>query len=163
MDHHFHHQHHNSPAQILPEKRISEPSGFRLAFSATVHCLLGCGLGEIAGVIIGTMLGWANMPTMLLAILLGFVFGFLLGMRPLLQAGFSLKKAFRTVLIAEGLSIAVMETAEALTEIYTPGVMQAGLDDGIFWLGMLFALTMGFVAAFPVNIWLIKRGVRHQH
>ena len=65
--------------------------------------------------------------------------------------------------MAEGLSIAVMETAEVLAEVYTPGVMNAGLSDGIFWIGMVLALMAGFVAAYPVNYVLVKRGVRHCH
>ena len=46
--------------------------------------------------------------------LLGFVFGFALGLIPLLRAGFSWSWAIRQVLVAEGLSIAIMETAEVL-------------------------------------------------
>ncbi len=100
---------------------------------------------------------------LILAVSLGFVFGFILGMRPLLKAGFNFKNAFRTVLIAEGLSIAVMETTEVLVEVYTPGVMEAGLTSWIFWAGMLLALTAGFIAAYPVNYYLIGIGIRHQH
>ena len=66
-------------------------------------------------------------------------------------------------MVAEGLSIAVMETAEVLVEVYKPGVMGAALTDGIFWLGMLAALTASFAAAFPVNIIMVKNGIRHQH
>ncbi len=120
MDHGSSHDHH------------SEPSQLRLATSATTHCLLGCGLGEVVGVIIGTYLGWTNVETLVLAVSLGFVFGFALGIIPLLRANFGMKWAFKQVLIAEGLSIAVMETAEVLIEVYTPGVMSAGLTSPIF-------------------------------
>jgi hypothetical protein len=41
--------------------------------------------------------------------------------------------------------------------------MSAGLTDSIFWIGMLAALIVGFIAAYPVNLILVKRGVRHQH
>ena len=140
-----------------------EQSKSKLAFSATLHCLLGCGIGEVVGVIIGTALLMTNVNTLILAVSLGFVFGFILGMRPLLKAGFNFKKAFRTVLIAEGLSIVVMETTEVLVEVYTPGVMEAGLTSWIFWAGMLLALTAGFIAAYPVNYYLIGIGIRHQH
>jgi len=51
----------------------------------------------------------------------------------------------------ENKSIVVMETADVLVEVYTPGVMAAGLGSGLFWGGMLLALTAGFIAAFPVN------------
>jgi hypothetical protein len=153
---HSHHEGHETP-------QGHEPSRLRLSVSATLHCLLGCGLGEVAGIIIGTALGWSNVRTIVLAVILGFFFGFLLGIIPLLRAGFGARRAFRQVFIAESLSIAVMETAEVLVQVYTPGVMEAGLASALFWAGMLLALTAGFIAAFPVNYYLIGKGVRHQH
>lgn len=139
------------------------PGTFKLAFSATLHCLIGCGLGEVAGMVIGTTLLMSNHSTMILAIILGFVGGFGLGVIPLKKAGYTWKAAFKQVLVAEGLSIAVMETFEVLVQVYTPGVMDAGLTDGIFWLGMLLGLAAGFIAAFPVNYIFVKKGYRHQH
>ena len=139
------------------------PSTWRLAISATWHCLIGCGLGEIAGMIISTALHFGNTASIVTALALGFVGGMVLGIRPWLKAGFIFWKAFKQVLYVEGLSIAMMETAEVLTEVYTPGVMQAHLDKPIFWIGMALALMAGFVAALPVNYVLAKRGVRHAH
>ena len=135
----------------------------KLATSATVHCLLGCGIGEVVGVIVGTALALSNVRTIVLAVSLGFVFGFALGLIPLLRAHFQLKDAVRQVLIAEGLSIAVMEAAEVLVQVYTPGVMEAGLSSWLFWVGMCLALLAGFIAAFPVNFILAGRGIRHAH
>ena len=143
--------------------QAEEQSQVKLAFSATVHCLLGCGIGEVVGVIIGTALLMTNINTLILAVSLGFMFGFILGMRPLLKAGFNLKRAFKTVFIVEGLSIAVMEATEVLVQVYTPGVMEAGLTSSIFWAGMLLAMTAGFIAAYPVNYYLVGKGIRHQH
>ena len=54
-----------------------------------------------------------------------------------------------------------METVEVLVQVYTPGVMEAHLTDGIFWIGMFLGLIAGFAAAFPVNYLLVKKGVRH--
>ena len=154
MEEHNHgHEHHEVDA--IP------PSKAKLAFSATLHCLLGCGIGEVVGIIIGTALLWTNVNTLILAVALGFVFGFALGIRPYLKAGFNLKKAFKIVHIAEGLSIAVMETAEVLVEVYTPGVMAAGLQSWLFWVGMLLALTAGFIAAYPVNFILISKNIKY--
>ncbi len=113
--------------------------------------------------IIGVALAWSNVATLVLAVALGFVFGFALGLIPLLRAGFGWGRAMKQVLIAEGLSIVVMETAEVLIQVYTPGVMEAGLGAPIFWLGMLLALTAGFVVAFPVNYILVGKGIRHHH
>ena len=47
-----------------------------VAISATLHCLTGCALGEIAGVALGTALGLGNLATIALAIGLAFVFGY---------------------------------------------------------------------------------------
>lgn len=164
-EHHHDHHHHSTshPPKQNEGAAGAEYSAARLAFSATVHCLIGCGVGEVVGVIIGTAFSFSMMTTMVTGILLGFLFGFLLGMLPLLRAGFSTDRAFKQVLIAEGLSIAVMEAFEVLTQLYIPGVMSAGLTDSIFWIGMLAALVVGFIAAYPVNLILVKRGVRHQH
>jgi Domain of unknown function (DUF4396) len=42
-----------------------------------------------------------------------------------------------------------------------PGAMDAGLGDWLFWASLAVALAMAFVAAFPVNRWLIARGRGH--
>ena len=153
-------QHH---AHSEGERALDKASQRSLAHSATLHCLLGCGIGEVIGVIIGTALGLANLTTLVLAVVLGFVFGFILGMWPLLRAGFNFSRALRQVFIAESLSIAVMESAEVLVQVYTPGVMDAGLSSWVFWLGMGFALAAGYTAAFPVNYILVGKGRRHIH
>ena len=138
-------------------------SQLSLAHSATWHCLMGCGLGEVLGVIIGTALELPIMNTMILAVVLGFVFGFIFGLRPLLRAGYDFRRAVHQVFIAETLSIVVMEATQVLVQVYTPGVMQAGLLSWIFWLGMGLALVAGYIAAFPVNYVLVGKGIRHVH
>jgi hypothetical protein len=157
------HQHHHSHQQDTVIHKQQQKNSFQLAISATLHCLLGCGIGEITGVVIGTYLGWDMISTMILAILLGFIFGFALGIIPLLRKGYSVKQSFKIVFAAEFLSITVMEAFEAGTQLVIPGVMEAGLADGLFWMGMAAALAVGFIAAFPVNYYLIKNGVTHQH
>ena len=156
------HQHH-SAEENQRFLKAEKDSNFKLAISATLHCLLGCGIGEVLGMILGAYFGWGMIDTMIVAITLGFVFGFLLGMIPLLRKRFSIKDAFKIVFAAEFISIVVMEAFEVGTQLIIPGVMEAGLADSIFWIGMLAALAVGFIAALPVNYHMIKRGVRHQH
>lgn len=145
------------------DEKLKSINHFKLSLEATFHCLIGCGLGEIAGMIIAAALNMGMTSSMVLAIILGFVGGLGLGVIPLLKNGFTFGNAIKTVILAEGLSIAVMETFEVGTQVLMPGVMEAGLTDGLFWLGMLAGLIAGFVAAFPVNYVMIKKGVRHQH
>jgi hypothetical protein len=45
--------------------------------------------------------------------------------------------------------------------IVIPGAMDAGLDALLFWGSLAFALALAFVAAYPVNRYLIARGRGH--
>jgi hypothetical protein len=156
-----HEHHHHQP--VVPIHGKAKENFFRLAFSATLHCLLGCGFGEIGGMAIGSWLHMTNTSTMILALAMGAFFGLLLGMVPWLRAGYPFKKALYQTIIVEGLSIAVMEIVEVTVQVYTPGVMESHPSDWLFWKGMLFGLGAGFVAAFPVNYIFVKRGIRHRH
>ena len=156
----IHQVRHDVHTHHLPEPNHST---FKLALSATFHCLLGCGLGEISGMIISAAAGLNNVTTIVLSLLLGFIGGLLLGILPLRKSGFNFKKAVKTVVIGEGLSILVMETFEIITEVSIPGLMNAHLSDSLFWWGMLAALVAGFITALPVNYALIKRGITHIH
>ena len=112
---------------------------------------------------IGTLLNLSNAGTIALALLAGLIGGFALGVRPYRKRGIAWPAAIRQVAITEGLSIAVMETAEALIEVFTPGLMAATVLQPFYWFGMMLALVAGFLAAWPVNFVLTRRGVRHIH
>jgi hypothetical protein len=47
----------------------------RVAFSATLHCLAGCAIGEVTGMAIAMALGWGNLASIALAVGLAYVFG----------------------------------------------------------------------------------------
>ena len=133
----------------------------RLAFSATAHCLTGCAIGEILGLVVGTALGWSNWPTVALAIALAFLFGYSFTMVPLLRGGIVLGTAIGLSLAADTLSIAVMEIVDNAIILAVPGAMEAGLTSLLFWGSLALALAVAFVAAFPVNRYLIARGRGH--
>ena len=132
-----------------------------LAFSATAHCLTGCAIGEVLGLVIGTILGWGIFATIVLAIILAFFFGYLLTMLPLLRSGLALGTVLPLAFASDTLSITVMEIVDNLIILVIPGAMEAGLGSLLFWGSLAFALAVAFVAAFPVNRWLIARGKGH--
>jgi hypothetical protein len=133
----------------------------RTAFSATLHCLTGCAIGEVLGVVIGTALGWSTVATIVLAIVLAFFFGYGLTMLPLLRSGMALGAALPLAFASDTLSITVMEIVDNLIIVVIPGAMDAGLGSLLFWRSLAFALAVAFVAAFPVNRYLISRGKGH--
>ena len=139
----------------------------RVAFSATLHCLTGCAIGEILGLAIGTALGWGNFETIVLAIVLAFFFGYSFTVVPLLRSGLAFGAAAGIAFAADTVSITVMEIVDNAVVLLIPGAMDAGLDELLFWASLAFALAVAFVAAYPVNRWLIARGrghaVAHSH
>jgi hypothetical protein len=133
----------------------------RTAFSATLHCLTGCAIGEVLGIVIGTALGWGTFPTIALAIVLAFFFGYGLTMLPLLRSGMALGAVLPLAFASDTLSITIMEIVDNLIIVAIPGAMDAGLGSPLFWGSLAFALAVAFVAAFPVNRYLISRGKGH--
>src|SRR5215216_1640490 len=73
----------------------------RAAFSATVHCLTGCGVGEVVGMVISTIAGWGNLASIVVSVALGFLFGYSLTLRPVLAAGVGLRRAAGIALAAD--------------------------------------------------------------
>ncbi|MFD8339180.1 DUF4396 domain-containing protein [Streptomyces sp. SID8361] len=154
------HEHHEHQPHGAHEHHGSSTS-WPMAAQATLHCLTGCAIGEIAGMAIGTALAWHNVPTMILAIVLAFVFGYSLTMRGVLRAGLDMRGALRVALAADTVSIAIMELADNATIVAFPGAMDATLSDALFWLSLALSFVVAFLITTPVNRWMIGRGKGH--
>ncbi|MDP9228859.1 MAG: DUF4396 domain-containing protein [Actinomycetota bacterium] len=132
-----------------------------VALSATLHCLTGCAIGEVAGMVIGTALGFSDWGTVALAVVLAFAFGYALTSLPLLRAGLALGAVVPIALASDTFSIGTMEVVDNLIMVVIPGALEAGIGDILFWGSLAFALAIAGVFAFPVNRWLIARGKGH--
>lgn len=148
------HHHETSPQQH------GQAGSFRLATHATLHCLSGCAIGEFIGLSIGVSLGFDPWTTLALATALGFISGYSLGLWPLVRQGKSWLQAFRIIWLGETLSIATMEFVMNLTDYHVGGVQVSSMLDTRFWMGYLLALPAGFMVAWPVNYWLLKRNYK---
>lgn len=132
-----------------------------MAASATLHCLIGCAIGEMIGVTIGTHIGWPAQSTVLLAAVLSFVSGYTVSTWPLVRAGMKLWPAFRVVVAADTVSILTMTIVDNIIMLIVPGAMNKDLAHPIYWLSRIVSLTAAFVAAYPVNVYLLNRGKGH--
>ena len=132
-----------------------------VALSATLHCLTGCAIGEVAGMVLGTALGLSDWATVAVSVGLAFAFGYSLTSLPLLRAGLALGAVVPIALASDTLSIAAMEAVDNAIVVAVPGALDAGLGDVLFWGSLAFALAVAGAAAFPVNRWLIARGRGH--
>ncbi|HEX8854117.1 MAG TPA: DUF4396 domain-containing protein [Thermoleophilaceae bacterium] len=149
-----HHEHHDHEAHARGSRND-------VALSATLHCLTGCAIGEIAGMAIGTAAALSNFGTVVLSIALAFVFGYSLTSMPLLRAGMALAAVIPIALASDTLSIGTMEIVDNAIVVAVPGALDAGLGDLLFWGSLAFSLAVAGAAAFPVNRWLIDRGRGH--
>ena len=156
---HAHHLH--SPAHAQAPHGTPDESLNRVAFVATLHCLLGCAIGEVSGLIIGNAMGWSNGQTVFLAVVLAFISGFALTAIPFLRRGYSWPAALRVALAADAASITIMEVVDNAIMLFIPGAMDASVLSLHFWASMAGALAVAGVVAFPVNRWLIGRGRGH--
>jgi hypothetical protein len=133
----------------------------RSAVQATLHCLTGCAIGEVLGMVIASALGWANFATVVLSTVLAFFFGYALTVRSVLRAGVGTRRALSLAFASDTVSIATMEIVDNGFILLVPGAIAAGLGDALFWWSLAVSLAIAFVAAVPVNRWLIARGRGH--
>jgi hypothetical protein len=142
---------------------IYQYSGTALKTSAhaTLHCLLGCVIGEVAGLAIGITFGLGVAVTITLAVILAYVTGLSLAVLPVMKRErLSFVAALRVVWIAEGISIGIMELVMNWVDYRIGGVQAMSVFEPIFWLGLLVAVPVAFLVAWP---WLLKKELRASH
>jgi hypothetical protein len=137
---------------------------WRTAFHSTVHCLTGCVIGEVAGLMIGVSLGFTPLATIALATGLAYLTGMTLGLVPVMRSqSIGLAAAFRIIWIGEVVSIGVMELVMNIVDYQMGGMSAPSIASWMFWRGILVAVPAGFIAALPVNYWLLKRNLKQCH
>ena len=135
-----------------------------MSAQATLHCLTGCVIGEVAGLAIGVSLGLVAWQTITLATLLAYASGIGLGLLPVMRSrGIGALAALRIIWVGEVVSIGVMEFAMNLVDYQMGGMGAPSILSWMFWRGILIAVPVGFLAAWPVNYWLIRRDLKRCH
>jgi hypothetical protein len=140
-------------------KQIRQDSLWRRGFRSTSHCYSGCGAGEVTGIVIAAGLlaldtWWVAGITFLLA----YVAGYAMTVGPLVQEGVGLKQALWDAFYSETASITVMEIVAIGTDLWL--AREATMGEPLFWSSLAFSLSMGLIAAYPVNVLLVKFGVK---
>jgi hypothetical protein len=136
----------------------------RTSAQATLHCLTGCVIGESAGLMIGVSLGLQVWLTIALATALSYLSGITLGLLPVMKdRGVGILQALRIIWIGEVISIGVMELVMNFVDYQVGGMTAPSIASWVFWRGLMFAIPAGFLAAWPVNYWLLKRELKACH
>lgn len=149
--HHFHHGHQSGGALAT-------------SFHATIHCLTGCVIGEVAGLMIGVGLGLSTFATIALATGLAYLTGMTLGLMPVIRRErIGMLAALRIIWVGEVISIGVMELVMNWVDYEMGGMAAPSIASWMFWRGILLAVPAGFLAAWPVNYWLLKANLKACH
>ena len=137
---------------------------FKTSAQATLHCLTGCVIGEVAGLMIGVSFGLAPWATIILATALAYTAGITLGLIPVMRnQRVGMLQALRIIWIGEVISIGVMEIVMNFVDYQMGGMSAPSIASWMFWRGIVFAVPAGFLAAWPVNYWLLKRELKACH
>lgn len=159
---------HAGPAKPTPASHHAHHSHagagpISTSFQATLHCLTGCVIGEVIGLAIGVSLGFEPIYTIILATTLAYISGFTLGVLPVMKSqGLRFWPAFKLIWIGEAISIGVMELVMNTVDYHMGGMTAPSVLHWSFWQGFLYAVPAGFLAAWPVNWWLLNRNIKQK-
>lgn len=138
---------------------------WKQGFGSTIHCLAGDATGVIVAAAVTTAFGLPMWLDVIAEYLFGFGFGLLvfqaLFMRDML--GGSYRRALRASFMPEWLSMnAVMAGMIPTMVVLMSRDMAAMHATSLrFWGVMSLATLVGFLLAYPVNLWLVAARLKH--
>ena len=133
---------------------------------STVHCVAGDATGIIVAAVVTALVGLPMWADLIVEYSAGFLFGLLifqaLFMRKLM--GGSYVENVRRSFLPEFISMNCMMAGMAPVMIY----LMMGRDmramwpaEPLFWVVMSMGIVAGFAIAYPVNVWMVSRGMKH--
>jgi Domain of unknown function (DUF4396) len=144
--------------------------GWATSGVGVAHCGAGCTLGDIIaefavfalGVTIAGTALWAEfLGDYVLAVLLGLVFQYF-AIAPMRGLGF--RKGIVAAAKADILSLTAFEVGlfgwmAVMHFVLFPGP-HLQPDSPVYWFLMQVGMLLGFLTAWPANVWLIRRGIK---
>ncbi len=133
---------------------------------STVHCIAGDATGIITAAAITATLGFPMRIDLIVEYVAGFAFGLFIFQALFMKnmMGGSYLHALIKSLVPEWLSMNMMMAGMAPTMIYLMmGRDMRAMDpaEPLFWLVMSLGVVVGFVLAYPVNVWMVASGLKH--
>jgi FtsP/CotA-like multicopper oxidase with cupredoxin domain len=133
---------------------------------STVHCVAGDATGIILAAAVTAVLGLPMWADLIVEYLTGFLFGLLIFQSLFMRAimGGTYRENVRRSFLPELLSMNMMMAgmAPVMTTLMMGRDMRAMWPgEPLFWFVMSLAVTTGFLVAYPINVWLVTRGMKH--
>ncbi|WKS80105.1 DUF4396 domain-containing protein [Edwardsiella tarda] len=150
-----------------PIKRA--PASWQSIFKTSTHCGTGCTLADIVGegwvmLMPVTLLGSSLLGAWTLDFILALCLGIFFQYWPARQMGMSRWLALKNAVKADVLSLICWQLgmyvwmAIALFLLFTPDMPHAS---ALYWFMMQIAMIVGFCSAYPMNKWLVSKGIKH--
>ncbi|MDR5884185.1 DUF4396 domain-containing protein [Caballeronia sp. LZ032] len=155
--------------RATPGVKKSEAPMWQASFLGATHCGAGCALGDFIGewlafrmalTVVGSELGGRLLAAFVLAYLIGIAFQYF-SIAPM--RGLGLRDGVIAAVKADTLSLLAYEVGMfgimiAFAKLASP----LEPTDLAYWVRMQVAMVAGFVTTYPVNYWLIRRGVKEK-
>lgn len=148
---------------------VRKKSMWQATFTGATHCGAGCALGDFLGDWLAFLLGFTIFGSDLASkIVMGFVFAYALGI--LFQyfsvapmRGLKIREGIFAAIKIDTLSLAAYEVGMfawmAFRATVYPDLKPTSWS---YWLMMQIAMIVGFMTTYPVNWWLIQRGIKER-
>lgn len=139
---------------------------WKQAMGSTIHCVAGDATGIIAAATITALLGFPMWVDLVAEYVAGFAFGLLVFQALFMKdmIGGSYWKALRMSFMPEWLSMnMVMAGMIPAMVLLMMGRDMRAMEPSqlLYWGTMSFGVTIGFATAYPVNRWLVAKGLKH--
>jgi len=138
---------------------------WRQVLGSTMHCAAGDGIGIIVGAALAAQWSLSSGADLSLEYVLGFGFGWAVfqafAMREM--AGGSYLRSLRQTFLPEFLSMNLLMTGMVVTRSLLMPQIDGSADPLTvgFWFVLSMALIVGFLLAYPMNWWLVAKGLKH--
>jgi hypothetical protein len=151
------------PLPGLHERYVA--TRWRQVLGSTMHCVAGDGVGILAGAAITSYLTLSRPVGIVLEYSLGFGFGWTIFQALFMRemAGGSYRRSLTNTFLPEFLSMnlvmAGMVPIASLGQLLVGERLRPLMPE--FWFVMSMALLAGFVTSYPMNWWLVSKGLKH--
>ena len=137
---------------------------WRQVVGSTMHCVAGDGIGILAAAVVATLLHLPPLLEVAFEYAAGFLFGWTifqaLFMRDMMGGDY--RKALAATFYAELVSMnGVMAGMVLVSMPWRAHLGMSPPSSAAFWFVMSIGLTVGFAVAYPINWWLVARGLKH--
>lgn len=139
---------------------------WKQGIGSTVHCIAGDATGIITAAVVTAALGLPMWIDLIVEYTAGFAFGLFIFQSLFMKdmAGGSYPKAVRNSFMPEWLSMNMMAAGMFPVMIF----LMMGRDmrameptEPLFWAVMSLGVIVGFFVAYPVNVWMVSRNLKH--